>query len=330
MNSTAVSQPTAAGRVNWLVIAAFFAIYVIWGSTFLAIRITVLLVPPWFAAGTRFFTAGLILFAYARVRGVKAPTLPEWRNLVLVGVLMFSVTYGLLFWAEQKVPSGITAVMEAMIPTFTLLLEVFALRQQRMTWTKAIAVMIGFLGVAIMLLKGGSGSYGILSCLGVLGAGLSWSLGATLTRSLRLPESRVLTSGAEMMLGGGLLLVASMASGELRPFPAIPLKAVYSLLYLILAGSLVGYTAFVYLLGRMPASRVASHAYVNPVVAVALGYFFAGEAITTRTLAGAALVLGSVLLTLRAESRSPANKPTPTELDLPAINAASSPVSADR
>jgi len=192
-------------------------------------------------------------------------------------------------------------VLESTLPLMTVLLEVFALRQQRFRWSVMLAVGVGFCGVALMMLRGGVSApgFGVLPVLVILGGSLSWSLGAVLSRSMVLPESRIVTAGAEMMLGGGSLLVLSLASGELHPFPAIPLKAGLALIYLIVAGSLIGFTAFVWLLGRMPASRVSSHAYVNPIVAVALGYFIASEEISLQTLLGAGLVLGSVVLTLK-------------------------------
>jgi drug/metabolite transporter (DMT)-like permease len=285
-------------KLDLRVIMAFFAIYVIWGSTFLAIRTAVLLVPPWLCAGIRFFTAGLILCAFSWLRGETAPTRQEWRNLAIIGLLMFSVTYGALFWAEQYVPSGITSVLEATLPLFTVVLEVFVFRQQRFRWRVVLALVIGFCGVAVMLLKTGEGGLKLWPCLVVLGGSLAWSTGSVLTRSLSLPTSRLMTAGTEMMLGGSGLLALSAATGELHPFPAIPAKAAIALVYLISAGSLVGYTAFVWLLGCMPASRVASHAYVNPIVAIALGYFVASEQITVRTLIGAMLVVGSVVLTM--------------------------------
>lgn len=299
MASSTVTAPAIRKKLDPRVILAFFAIYVIWGSTFLAIRIAVLLAPPWLCAGIRFFTAGTILFLFARLRGTAWPTWREWRSLGIIGVLMFSVTYGALFWGEQFVPSGITSVLEATLPLLTVLLEVFVLRQQRFRWRVLVALAVGFCGVVLMMLEGGSSGFGVFPCLVILGGSASWSLGAVLSRSLTLPKSRILTAGAEMMLGGGLLLLVSLASGELHPFPVIPLKAAIALVYLIVAGSLIGFTAFVWLLARMPASRVASHAYVNPVVAIALGYFLASEETTLRTLIGAGLVLGSVVLTMR-------------------------------
>ena len=289
-------------RFNFQTILAFFAIYVIWGSTFLAIRTAVLLAPPWFCAGVRFFVAGTVLFVFGLIRGMRWPSLREWRSLGIIGMLMFSMTYGALFWGEQYVPSGITSVLEATLPLMTVLLEVFVLRQQKFRWRVLLALTVGFCGVTMMVFKGGHssfGGFGVFPCLVILGGSASWSLGAVLTRSLALPKSRLVTAGAEMMLGGGALLMLSLASGELRPFPVIPPKAAFALVYLIVAGSLVGFTAFVWLLERMPASRVASHAFVNPIVAIALGYFVASEEITLRTLLGAALVVGSVVLTMR-------------------------------
>ena len=303
MSTSTVISPQIRERLNFRVILAFFAIYVIWGSTFLAIRTAVLLVPPWLCAGIRFFTAGAILFAFARLRGTKGPSLREWRSLAIIGVLMFSVTYGALFWGEQFVPSGITSVLEATLPLMTVMLEVFVLRQQKFRWRVMIAIAVGFCGVALMMLKSGPRGYGVLPCLVILGGSLSWSLGAVLTRSMPLPKSRLVTAGAEMMLGGALLLIASLVSGELHPFPAIPLKAAIALVYLIVAGSLIGFTAFVWLLAhRMPALMPRGGMPClcrNPIVAIALGYFVASEEITLRTLLGAGLVLGSVVLTMQ-------------------------------
>jgi drug/metabolite transporter (DMT)-like permease len=153
----------------------------------------------------------------------------------------------------------------------------------------------------VLLLHGGEQQFGVLPCVAILTGATAWALGSVLNRSLDLPESTPLTSGAAMLLGGGMLLALSASFGEMHPFPHVSMRAVWALLYLIVCGSLLGFTAFVWLLARMPATRVASHAYVNPVVAVALGYFVASEIVTTRTLIGAALVLLSVFLILRKQ-----------------------------
>jgi drug/metabolite transporter (DMT)-like permease len=306
MSASAVTTPSPAsarfkGLPDLRTIVAFFCIYVLWGATFLAIRTLVLVVPPWFAAGARFFTAGVLLYAFSRMRGVLRPSPSEWRSLATVGFLMFGVTYGALFWGEQFVPSGITSVLEATLPLMTVLLEVVVFRQQRFRWRVVTALIVGFSGVAIMLLGPGHRPFRVFPCLVILGGSAAWCLGAVMTKSLPLPKSRSLTAGAEMMLGGFLLLVLSAVTGEWRHVHAFPPKAIFSLLYLVCAGSLIAFTAFVWLLGRMPASRVASHAYVNPVVAILLGHFLAAEEVTLRTLLGAALVIGSVFLTLKEE-----------------------------
>jgi len=289
-------------RIDIRVFAAFFAIYVLWGSTFLAIRVAVLSAPPWFCAGMRFFLAGIVLYAFTRLRGGPTPSLPEWRNLFLLALLMFVVTYGALFWAEITVPSGMTSILEATMPLMTIALEVLIFRRSRFQFKHLVAVILGFGGVVVLVAHGGAASVPILPMIAILGGSLSWSLGSVLTGSLRLPQSRGITAGAEMMIGGGILLAMSAASGELHPFPHLAPRALVAVAYLVVAGSLVGYSAFVWLLGRMPATRVSSHAYVNPVVALALGHFIAAEAITPRMLVGALLVVVSVVLLLaRAE-----------------------------
>lgn len=282
-------------------ILSFFAIYVLWGTTFLAIRIAVEELPPLFAAGTRFFIAGVTLYGFMRVRGAAAPSLRQWRSLTVMALLMFVAEYGPLFWAEKYVPSGVVSVLAATLPILTLILEMLILRQQRMRPMLALAVLIGFAGVAVLLLPGGRERIALIPCLAILAGAITWSLGSVLTRSIELPKSRPVTAGAAMMLGGGMLLVISAAFGEMHPFPHISLRASLAVLYLIVFGSLLAFTAFVWLLAHMPATRVSSHAYVNPIVAVALGYFAAGEVITWRILAGSVLVLLSVFLILRRD-----------------------------
>ena len=300
MASTTVIGPIVEkqpGRIDWRVVLAFAAIYILWGSTYLAIRIAVQLVPPLFAAGTRFFLAGAGLYAVMRLCGRPRPVGREWRSLLLIGSLMFVVTYGAIFWAEQFVPSGFTSVLEATLPLMTIGLEVFVFRQQRFRWRLLISITVGFAGVLLLLLHNAQ-HVSILPCAAILLGGMAWSLGAVLTRSLPLPKSKGITAGAEMMFGGAILLLLSASTGEMHPFPHVSLKAALALAYLVVAGSLVGFSAFVWLLGRMPATRVASHAYINPVVAVALGYFFAGELVTPRMLVGTALIVASVALIL--------------------------------
>jgi drug/metabolite transporter (DMT)-like permease len=306
MTNTQVSnEKTKAGAgLDLRVLLAFLAIYILWGTTFLAIRIAVREVPPLFAAGTRMFIAGTVLFAWVQMRGATWPTRQQWRSLTLMGVLMFVVDYGLLFWAEKYVPSGIAAVLSATVPLMTIAFEIFAFRMQPFRWSLVGAVLLGFCGVGVLLLPSTHQSLPIVPCIAILVGTAGWCLGTVWSRKLVLPESRSVTSGGAMMIGGAVLLMLSGMFGELHPWPHISRSAVLALTYLITCGSLLAFTAYVWLLGRMPASKVASYAYVNPVIAVVLGYFVAGEAITLRMVAGAALVLISVYLILRKPAKA--------------------------
>src|SRR5215469_10389163 len=295
------ARPAGAVRVDPRVVLAFAAIYFLWGATFLAIRVAVQEVPPFFASGVRFLIAGGALYLFMRVRGESAPTAPQWRAIAVIALCMFVATYGALFWAEQFVPSGVTSVIEATLPITTIVLEVFVFRQQPFEWRMGAAVVLGFLGIVWLLLPGGQ-SFSWLPCLVILGGGTVWSLGAVLTRSMPRPRSLPLTAGAQMMLGGATLLVLSQLTGELQTAPHISLRAAFALLYLIVGGSLLGFTAYIWLLARMPATRVASHAYVNPLVALALGYFAAGETLTLRMVLASGVVVASVFLLLARPS----------------------------
>jgi drug/metabolite transporter (DMT)-like permease len=305
MAGSTVSNTNAGARTESFrirVILAFFAIYVLWGTTFLAIRIAVEETPPLFAAGVRFFTAGVMLFGFMILKGEAKPTAVQWRNLAVMSLLMFVAEYGALFWAEKYVASGVASVLAATIPILTLVLETFVQRQQRIRPLMIVAILLGFAGVAVLMLPGARQQFGVVPCLAILSGAIAWSLGTVLSRSMELPKARPLTAGAAMMLGGGGLLILSAAFGEMDPLPHISLRGGLALLYLIVVGSWIGFTAFVWLLAHMPATRVASHAYVNPIVAVAIGYLFAGEVITARTIAGSLLVLTSVFLILRRDN----------------------------
>ncbi|HLZ97979.1 MAG TPA: EamA family transporter [Steroidobacteraceae bacterium] len=291
-----------ARRVDLRVLLAFGAIYFLWGGTFLAIRIAVLQVPPFLTAGMRFFTAGILLHGVMRARGEPRLSWLEWRNTAIIGLCMFVLTYGPLFWAEQFVSSSITSVIEASLPITTITLEVCVFRTQRLQWRAMAGVLLGFFGIVLLLVNNRDQQLAVIPCLVILAAGVAWSFGAVLSGRLRLPRSRPLTAGTEMMLGGAVLLALSASTGELHSPPRMTLSAGVAILYLIVCGSLIAYTAYVWLLGRMSVTRVASHAYINPLVAVGLGYFLAGEVITARTVVAAALVVGSVFLIL---SRGP-------------------------
>jgi drug/metabolite transporter (DMT)-like permease len=287
---------------RWKILLAFAIIYLVWGSTFLAIRIGVREVPPFLLAGMRFFAAGIFLYAWMRGKGTASPNLREWASASLLAVLIFVLDYGMLFWAEKRVPSGIAAVMLATIPVFMTLSEIALLRTQRLTLRLGFALLLGIIGVAVLVGRlGGLGGEAAISTSGAIAlvvAAIAWSVAASLNRKLSLPESKVMSSGAQMLAGGIFLFVVSAALGEWKGFDAraVSAGAWLALAYLIVAGSIIAFTAYVWLIHHESPTRVGTYAYVNPVVAVVIGYFFGGEALGARTIAGTALVLVSVVV----------------------------------
>ena len=280
---------------------AFATIYFVWGSTFLAIRIGVAEVPPFLLASLRFLIAGLVLFTWSLTRGERAPVRSEWKSVGLLALLIFVVDYGLLFWAEQRVPSGVAAVMMALIPAFTAISEITILGTQRLTLRLTLALAIGIVGVAVLMSRSlnlGGPPTDRVGALALIVAATGWSVASALARKLPLPGSKVMSSGAQMLAGGVFLAVAAAALGELRGFEpaAVSLRAWLALLYLIVPGSVIAFTAYVWLIHRESPTKVGTYAYVNPLVAVLLGYFVAGEALGQRTVMGTACVLVSVVL----------------------------------
>ncbi|MGA8431948.1 MAG: EamA family transporter [Candidatus Sulfotelmatobacter sp.] len=286
---------------TWKVLLAFGIIYFVWGSTFLAIRVGVREVPPLLLAGMRFFVAGIVLYGWMRLRGEPSPTPREWGAATILAALIFLVDYGCLFWAEQRIPSGIAAVMLATIPAFMAISEVLILRTQRLTLRLAVALLLGLGGVAVLMSRSLSFGETPLDTGGtcaLIVAALSWSVAAALTRRLSLPGSKAMSSAAQMLTGGILLMLAAALLGEFRGFKveAVSQRAWFALAYLIVAGSIIGFTAYVWLIHHESPTKVGTYAYVNPVVAVLVGYFLGGEALGRRTIMGTLLVLVSVIV----------------------------------
>jgi drug/metabolite transporter (DMT)-like permease len=286
---------------RWMTLLAFAIIYLVWGSTFLAIRVGVHEVPPLVFAAMRFLAAGLILYGWLILRGERSPTMRQWLSVSLLGFMIFVVDYGLLFWAEQRVPSGVAAVMLATIPAFTAFAEILLLRTQKLTLRLAVALLIGIGGVVVLTSQSlglGGSTISTLGAVALIFASLSWSFATVFTRKLNLPSSKVMSSAAQMLSGGIMLTIAAAASGEMRGFhpSAISGAAWFALIYLIVAGSIVGFTAYVWLIHHESPTRVGTYAYVNPVVAVILGYFLGGEALGQRTVLGTLCVLISVIV----------------------------------
>jgi drug/metabolite transporter (DMT)-like permease len=286
---------------TWKTLVAFAIIYLVWGSTFLAIRVGVREVPPFLLAAMRFLAAGGVLYAWTVARGERSPTRREWASASVLAVLIFVIDYGLLFWAEQRVPSGIAAVMMATIPVFMSLSEIVILRTQRLTLRLAVALLIGIGGVAVLMsasLNLGGAPIDRPGAVALIVAAISFSVSSALTRKLPLPSSKVMSSGAQMLAGGIFLTLAAASLGEFRNFhPAAVSRAAWlALVYLIVAGSIVAFTAYVWLIHHESPTKVGTYAYVNPVVAVLLGYFMGGEALGLRTILGTLFVLISVVV----------------------------------
>jgi drug/metabolite transporter (DMT)-like permease len=290
----------AARPASWKILFAFSILYFVWGSTFLAIRIGVQEVPPLLLAGMRFLAAGVLLYGWMRFRGVANPSRREWAYASLMGTMIFLLDYGCLFWAEQRVPSGIAAVVLATIPVFITLLEIIFLRTQKLTLRLGLALLIGIAGVAVLTnhsLALGETPINPAGALALTIAAFSWSVATIWSRKLPLPSSKPMSSAAQMLTGGVQLLLAAAVSGELRGFhiAAVSPAGWWSLVYLIVAGSIAGFTAYIWLLHYESPTKVGTYAYVNPVVAVALGYLLGGETVGQRTLIGTLCILVSVI-----------------------------------
>ena len=294
---------------RWKTLLAFAIIYFVWGSTFLAIRVGVREVPPFLLAGMRFLAAGSALYAWMRLSGTASPTRREWASATLLAVLIFVLDYGLVFWAEQRVPSGITAVMMATIAVFMALAEILILRTQRLTLRLALALLVGIAGVAVLISRSvsfGDAPIDTSGAIALVVAAIAWSVAASLTRKLPLPESKVMSSGSQMLAGGFLLTLTAAALGEFRGFhvQAVPLRAWLALAYLIVAGSIIAFTAYVWLIHHESPTKVGTYAYVNPVIAVVIGYFLGGEALGSRSILGTSLILVSVIVITTTPKRA--------------------------
>jgi drug/metabolite transporter (DMT)-like permease len=298
---------------TWQTLLAFSMVYFVWGSTFLAIRVGVREVPPFLLAAMRFLLAGIILYVWMFAKGAASPSRREWVSASLLAVLIFVFDYGLLFWAEQRVPSGIAAVMMATIPVFMVLSEILFLGTQRLTVRLVFALLIGGGGVAVLLsrsLNFGEVPIKTSGAIALVAAAISWSVSSALTKKLPLPSSQAMSSAAQMLSGGVLLTVAAAVLGEFRGFDphTVSGRAWTALGYLVIAGSIVAFTAYVWLIHHESPTKVGTYAYVNPVVAVALGYLVGGESIGARTILGTLLVLVSVIVITTTPAKKPETK----------------------
>ncbi len=286
------------------VLAAYTAIYVIWGTTYLAIRYAVETLPPLTMSGVRFVISGSILFAIARWRGAPRPTASNWRATSLIAFLFFLVSHGCLSWAEQRVPSGTAALVVATIPLWTALAS-WGLGYSRLTGQMLAGLALGLGGLVLLFGSGGAISAEILPAAGsviLLISALSWSVGSVIIRRLDMPSSAVLTSGMEMLIGGVMLCTAGAIAGDWGRLAShhVSMRSALAALYLIIFGSLVAYTAYVWLLQASTPSRVSTYAFVNPVIAVAAGWLLAGEVVTGPMIVAAGVIAAGVALLVTA------------------------------
>ncbi|MGH7501939.1 MAG: EamA family transporter [Longimicrobiales bacterium] len=285
--------------------AAFAAIYGIWGSTYLAIEVAIETIPPLFMIGLRCLVAGVVLYGLARARGAPAPGREAWSGAVVVGGLLFLGGQGMVAWAEQRIESGAAALLNATVPMFVVMLGWLGgtwagrVRETRPDMVVLGGLGMGLLGVAFTVGAGPGGTDRVGSAVMLL-ASLSWAMGLRQASGAD-PAWPIRRAGMQLVAGGVLLVVAAALAGELSELEVAALtgRSLFALAYLVVFGSLVAFSAFVWLLGKVEASRVASHAYVNPIVAVLLGVAIGGEAIGANTMIGGLLIVFAVGLMVR-------------------------------
>jgi drug/metabolite transporter (DMT)-like permease len=309
-----VQSPATSGRApeapptRAKLIAAFAAVYLIWGSTFLAIRYAIETMPPLLMAGVRFLVAGAMLYAWAAVREKVRPTRAQWIGTAIVGGLLLTGGNGAVSWSEQYVPSGLAALVVANTPLWMVLFEWARPGGDRPTARVVAGIALGFSGLVLLVGPGeimGGSAVDPRSAVVLLFGTLAWAAGSIYSRSLRLPSSPRLSTGMQMLAGGGLLVVVGLLIGEGSrvDLDAISLKSALALGYLIFFGAIVGFTAYIWLLTVSTAARVSTYAYVNPVVALLLGWALADEPLNARTVLAAGVILAGVAVITLARSR---------------------------
>ena len=332
------SRSTASGPQKSHVIAAFAALYTIWGSTYLAIHYAVETIPPFLMGGSRFVVSGLILYLLARQRGAAVPTRPQWRAATVTGILLLVGGNGAVIWAEQHVASGLVALIVAIVPLWMVALDWLRRGGTRPGPSVFLGLALGLVGLVLLIgpdaiAPRGTSRIDVGAAMVPIVGSLLWALGSIFSRYAPRPSSAQLTTGMQMLTGGVAFLVVSALAGEPRHFSlaAVTGASWLGYFYLVTFGSLLGFTAYIYLLGATTPAKAATYAYVNPVVAVILGWAVAGEPFTPRMLVAAAIILSGVALITLANGKRrteadvipsdardlllrPARKPDPSSL----------------
>lgn len=302
--ATADSRPTGSTprpvATRLQLVLGFLCIYVVWGSTYLAIRVSIDTIPPFMLGAIRFLVAGTLLYGFTRWRGAPAPTRLEWRNSAIVGALLLFVGNGAVSWSEQRVSSGMASLIVSTVPLWLVLCEVAM--GQRPSLAKWLGVAIGLAGVGLLVLPAdGNFSHAAVDPMGaiVLSLGsLSWTVGSLFSRSAKLARPAALAIGMQMLTGGTMLLTLSLVAGEwsLPTLQAISGASVLGLLYLIVFGSLIGFSTYMWLLQVASPTAVGTYAYVNPVVAVLLGVLLLGERLPSQALVAMLVIVAGVAI----------------------------------
>ncbi len=279
-------------------LAAFAAVYVVWGSTYLAIRFAIESIPPFLMMGARFLLAGGILYVWLRARGVERPSLRHWKSATAIGALMLLGGMGLVAWSQQTVPSGLAALLVATVPLWIAVLSWFS-GDDRPSTGSITGLLLGFAGILLLIgpeQLAGSGRVNPIGALALTVASISWAIGSLYSRRAAQHASQSLATAMSMLAGGVLLVGAGAALGEFEGLSvlAISVKSLLSLAYLVVFGSLVAFSAYIWLMKATTPARAATYAYVNPVIALVLGWALVGEALTTRTVIAALVIVAAV------------------------------------
>jgi drug/metabolite transporter (DMT)-like permease len=295
---------------------ALIAVYIVWGSTYLAIRFTIETIPPFLSAGIRFLVSGAILYVLSRLSGDPAPRKIEWRSAAIIGVLLLLGGNGGLVWAEQRIPSGIASLFIATTPLWMVLIDSLrpnGVRANRLTW---LGVFVGFIGIALLAnpwqSHTDSPALNPLGMVVLILAALFWSIGSLYSRKASLPSSSLLGTGMEMLVGSLGLFIFSMLVGEWSQFQlaTVSLRSLVGLIYLIVFGSFIGFVAYTWLLRNAPTPIVSTYAYVNPLVALLLGSAIAHESLDGQDIISALIILSGVVLITTAKSLGARNAST--------------------
>lgn len=304
--------------------SALIALYIVWGSTYLAIRFAVETIPPFMHASLRFLVSGVILFLWRRAAGDPVPTKSNWKSTAIVGTLLLLGGNGLVALAEKTVPSGIAALMISTSPFWLVLFESFRAGGTKPNWQSILGLVVGFGGVFLLIgpaeITGSEQAFDTFGIILLLFAPLLWSLGSIYARGADMPKSTLMSTGMQMLAGAVALLIVSVLAGELNGFSfgQVSARSWWGLIYLITFGSLVGFVAYGWLLHNAPVSLFSTYAYVNPVVAVFLGWLLANEELNARIAVASAIIIGAVIFINYARqlaARKPQAQLVPEEIE---------------